>query len=122
MITLAKRDNIVGIAKLVTLAVTVMVLLAGCESYLSGTSRTVGELTDDTAIQARVKSKLISAWDVNGLFMNVEVKKGVVTLVGRIKSEEVRRRAVEIAESVKGVVRVEDRLRLRAKRGSGDRS
>ena len=99
-----------------------MLLLTGCESYKSGESRTVGELTDDTAIQARVKTMLIRAEDVNGLRMNVEVKKGVVSLHGRVASSAMRQRAVEIAESVKGVVFVEDRLELKPGKDSADGS
>ena len=103
-------------ARLLVVVLVGLALLSGCESYKSGKSRTVGEFTDDTAIQARVKSKLVRAEDVNGLRMNVEVKKGVVMLYGRVESENMRRRALEIAGSVKGVAVVEDRLRIRAKR------
>lgn len=99
-------------------AVLAIPLISGCQSYKDGQSRTVGELTDDTAIQFRVKTKLTGARDVKGLFMNVEVKKGVVTLYGRVDSEAMRQRAVDITKSVKGVVSVEDRLTIRGSPGS----
>ena len=63
-----------------------LLLISGCQSYKDGKSRTVGEFTDDTAIQVRVKSRLVRAPDVNGALMNIEVKKGVVTLKGRVNS------------------------------------
>ena len=99
---------------LLLLAVLGTALLSGCQSYRDGQSRTVGEFTDDTAIQTLVKSKLIRSREVNGLRMNVEVKKGVVTLYGRTESQAMRAKAVEIVKSVKGVVSVEDRLRVKA--------
>ena len=95
------------------LAVAGALLISGCQSYKTGESRTVGEITDDTAIQLRVKTKLIRDADVNGARMNVEVKKGVVTLLGRVDSQEMKAKALEIAGSVKGVTHVEDRLRIR---------
>ena len=103
------------ITNLLLVAVLGTGLATGCQSYKDGQSRTVGEFTDDAAIQTRVKSKLIRSSDVNGLRMNVEVKKGVVTLYGRTDSEAMRDKAVEIAKSVKGVTSVEDRLKVKTK-------
>ena len=93
-----------------------MLLIAGCQSYKDGKSRTVGEFTDDTAIQVRVKSKLVRDRDVNGALMNVDVKKGVVTLSGRVDSPDMKLKAVDITKSVKGVVSVDDRLRVKDKK------
>lgn len=85
---------------------------AGCQSYRDGQKRTVGELTDDSAIQVKVKTQLMAAKDVNGFRLNVEVKRGVVSLHGRVESEEMRLRALEITGAVKGVASVEDRLEV----------
>ena len=101
---------------LLVAAIAGALLISGCQSYKDGKSRTVGEFTDDTAIQVRVKSKLVRAQDVNGARMNVEVKKGVVTLLGRVESPAMKRKAGEIAKSVKGVTSVENRLRVKEKR------
>ena len=84
----------------------------GCQSYRDGKSRTVGELTDDSAIQLKVKTQLMAAKDVNGFRLNVEVKRGVVSLHGRVAGQEMRLRALEIAGSIKGVASVEDRLEV----------
>ena len=105
-----------GKTTLLMAAIAGTLLVSGCQSYKDGKSRTVGEFTDDTAIQVRVKSKLVRAPDVNGARMNIEVKKGVVTLLGRVDSPEMKARAVEIAQSIKGVTSVEDRLRVKEKK------
>lgn len=83
---------------------------AGCQSYQEGSSRTVGEFTDDVGIQARVKLALLNDPEISGLRINTEVKRGVVSLYGRVASRALKQRALELASGVKGVQRVEDRL------------
>lgn len=85
---------------------------AGCQSYREGESRTVGEFTDDVAIQSRVKLALLNDQDIKGLRINTEVKRGVVSLYGRVGSHELKQRALQLAVGVKGVKRVEDRLSI----------
>ena len=104
------------IARILLVGVAAIMVALGCQSYKDGQSRTVGEFTDDAAIQTRVKSKLVRAPEVHGWRMNVEVKKGVVTLYGRTDSPAMRNKAVEIAKSVKGVTSVVDRLRVEVKK------
>jgi len=87
-----------------------MGLAAGCQGYRDGSSRTVGEFTDDVGIQSRVKLALLNDSDIKGLVINTEVRKGVVTLHGRVNSHEQKERAIALAEGVKGVRRVDDRL------------
>lgn len=89
-----------------------LAFLAGCQSYRDGKSRTVGELTDDSAIQLKVKTQLMADKNVKGFRLNVEVKRGVVSLHGRVTSEPMRLRALEIAGAIKGVSSVEDRLEV----------
>lgn len=83
---------------------------AGCQSYREGSSRTVGEFTDDVGIQSRLKVALLNDPDIKGLRINTEVNRGVVALHGRVGSHELKQRALQIAAGVKGVRRVEDRL------------
>ncbi len=95
----------------IALAVAVAAGLAGCQSYLEDAeARTVGEFTDDATIQLIVKKRLIGAQDVRGMRINVEVNKGVVALIGRVRTEEERERALKIAASVPNVVKVVDQL------------
>ena len=105
----------VNFARLLLAGIAVMLIAGGCQSYKDGSSRTVGEFTDDSAIQTRIKLKLTRSREVRAFRVNVEVKKGVVTLLGRVKSEPMRQKAVEIVKSVKGVVSVDDRLTVKAK-------
>jgi len=92
------------------LIATAVLLLGGCASYTEGGRRTVGEFTDDTAIQTSVKMRLVRDRIIKGLKIDTEVNRGVVTLRGTVPTEEVRREAVGIAERVKGVKRVDDQL------------
>lgn len=86
-------------------------LLMSCASYQKdNAARTVGEVTDDIGIHTKIKARLVNDEIVRGLAINVEVNKGVVGLTGEVKSKEERRRAVEIAKSVKGVERVIEKL------------
>lgn len=87
-------------------------MLAACQSYRDGSSRTIGEFTDDMSVQAAVKTRLMNDKEINGLNINVEVVKGVVSLYGRIQTPTLRKKAVDIATRVRGVSRVEDRLTL----------
>ena len=86
-------------------------MLGGCQSYLEeSTSRTVGEFTDDTTIHLIVKRRLIAAEEVRGVHIDVEVNKGIVTLMGEVRTEEERKLALEIAAGVPNVARVVDQL------------
>ena len=87
-------------------------MLTACQSYLDGSSRTIGEVTDDSAILAGVKTALISDEEIKGLAINVEVSRSVVSLYGRIPSDSMRKKALALAGEVRGVRKVEDRLTL----------
>ena len=90
----------------------VAALAAGCQSYRDGETRTVGELTDDSAIQVKVKTLLVKDKLIDGWRLDVDVERGVVSLSGWVATEEMRRRALQMANSVKGVRSVEDQLQV----------
>ena len=90
----------------------IALILSGCQSYKDGSSRTPGQFTDDARIQAAVKTALFSDADISAMTINVEVNRNIVSLYGRVSSETLRGKAIEIAGRVRGVVRVEDRLTL----------
>jgi hyperosmotically inducible protein len=94
------------------LVTCVIALLSSCQSYREEGSRTIGEFTDDVAIQTKVKTALIRDDDIKGLRINVEVSKGVVTLYGPISSNNARRKAVKLVRDIRGVTEVQDRLTL----------
>ena len=89
-----------------------LAVLGGCQAYKDGSKRTIGEFTDDANIQTKVKTALMLDDEIKGFPMNVDVYKGVVSLYGRIPSEDARARALSIAANVRGVVGVQDRLTL----------
>jgi len=83
---------------------------SGCQSYRDGKTRTVGEFYDDVAVQGKVKTRLMNDPDIKSLRINTEVRRGVVTLYGRVASEELRQRAIRLSAGVRGVDKVNDRL------------
>jgi hyperosmotically inducible periplasmic protein len=93
---------------IIALALTV---LSGCAGYdRDSERRTLGQTTDDLAIQVIVKTRLFDEPDISGFAITTNVRRGVVTLYGRVTSVELRDRALEIAAGVRGVNRVVDRL------------
>ena len=81
--------------------------------------KTTGQVIDDSANQAEVKAKLMSedfmagGWDIN-----LETRKSVVQLGGFIDDATKAKKAVELAGTVEGVVKVDNQLHPK----SGDRS
>ena len=108
-----QRCSIPSLAFAIALTFPLAAPLGGCERYLEeSASRTVGELADDAAIDMIVKRRLIAAREIRGMRIKVEVNKGVVTLTGEVRSEEERKRALEIAAGVPNVTEVVDQLEV----------
>ncbi len=96
-----------------TVAAAVLVLVGGCNTYLDDAeNRTPGEVTDDLAIHAILKTRLLRDPEVGGMRINVEVDKGVVRLYGYVGSETERDRAETLAAQIRGVQWVENRLQV----------
>jgi len=87
-------------------------LLGGCQSYVDGSKRTPGEVTDDAQIKVSVKLKLLNDPEVQGTRIGVSVYRGVVTLSGRVPSEYARGRAHQITSDVRGVESTVDKLSI----------
>ena len=66
----------------------------------------------DDAISDDVRQRLASNADVRGAALDVTVKDGVVTIKGRVHTEKGRKKATEISKKVKGVVNVDNQLKL----------
>lgn len=64
----------------------------------------------DSTLTAEVKSKLISDDSIDGGDIDVDTEGAVVTLRGRVSTEEERSRALEIAREVDDVQSVQDEL------------
>ncbi len=77
-----------------------------------GCGRTVGETIDDSTIHTRVKTALLNDPEVGGLAINVDVFKGVVTLSGRVRSQQEEARATDVARRISGVQDVNSALQV----------
>ena len=106
-----RYTGVVRIASLIAL-VTGATLMGGCAGYHDDSARTIGEFTDDLGIQASVKTVLVRDDDINGLGINVEVSRSVVSLYGDVPSVAVRDKAIALAAGVRGVLKVEDHLTI----------
>jgi len=94
--------------------VTLMVVaLAACTST---TGKTAGENIDDMTITSEVKAKLAAEKISTLTRIGVETNRRTVYLTGTVDSEEMRSRAVEIAQNVKHVSSVVNNLTVQATR------
>jgi hyperosmotically inducible protein len=67
---------------------------------------------DDDRIYDAVRRRLADDADVKGAGFEVIVKKGAVTLQGRVHDEKAREKAARIVKKVRGVVSVDNKLKL----------
>lgn len=82
--------------------------ITGCAS--TGHERTAGEVIDDGAITAKVKSALLAEKDVNSFDIRVETFHGTVQLAGFVDSQWQIDKAVQVASAVSGVQHVTNNL------------
>lgn len=75
-------------------------------------ARSYGELVDDVSITAAVKSKLLWSKHADGLATEVTTERGRVTLKGAAGSDEAREFAGRQAASTRGVMGVDNQLRV----------
>jgi hyperosmotically inducible protein len=76
-------------------------LLAGCR-----TAEPARIKADDASITSKIKAKLAADGDINPFNVDVTTNQGVVTLQGRVKSEDAREKAERYARETDGVQRV----------------
>ena len=96
----------------------VLWILVACV-LVSGTAtlaqRSLGEVIDDTVITGKIKASFAADPQVSALAIDVDTANGVVTLTGVVNSEDERQRAIQLAQGIEGVRRVEAaNVRLRA--------
>ncbi|HEX6928956.1 MAG TPA: BON domain-containing protein [Gammaproteobacteria bacterium] len=85
--------------------------LAACAG--GGTEKSTGELIDDAAVTARVKTALIRDDSLDANDINVETYKGTVQLSGFVDDRSDIDEAEELASNVEGVRNVRNDLRYR---------
>lgn len=76
----------------------------------SGEKRGFGTWVDDATTTAAVKSRLIANGNTKGLQIDVDTRNDVVTLSGRVASDEVRQLAEKLALMAKDVHEVHNNL------------
>lgn len=82
-------------------------LLLGCAA--TPEQRSTGEVIDDTTITTKVKTSLLADPMVSGFAISVDTSRGVVGLTGIVNSAGERARAIQIAQEIGGVQRVDAR-------------
>ena len=91
---------------------TLLIALVVAVPLTAACGKTVGEALDDTTVTTRVKTAMLNDPAVGGLGIDVDTFKGVVTLSGRVRSENERTQAITIARRVNGVAEVKDALQV----------
>jgi hypothetical protein len=75
---------------------------------------TAGQVIDDAAITAKVKTALLAEKGVSGTDINVDTAQGTVTLSGRVSEASQIERAGQVAKEVEGVKTVLNKLTVGA--------
>jgi hyperosmotically inducible protein len=73
----------------------------------------IGVTVSDSALTAKIKSKMALDDHVEARDIDVDTSGTVVTLSGAVRSTDERDRALQLARDTEGVTKVVDRLRLR---------
>lgn len=80
---------------------------------LQTSSRSAGEVIDDSMITAKVKAALIADPTVKAHEVNVETREGVVQLSGFVDTMEAKNMAAEVAQRTAGVKEVRNELEVK---------
>ncbi len=89
--------------------------IVGVQNQLDVGSTGVKETFSDSAITAKIKTKLAEGHFGSLTDISVTTNNGVVTLSGSVPSEQARQRALDAARSSDGVMRVENDLTVAPK-------
>jgi hyperosmotically inducible protein len=100
-----------GLSKLLAI-VGAMVIISACTA--TRTQETAGEVIDDSAITAKVKTALIDDPVTKAGDINVETYRGVVQLGGFVDDSRQKEQATKVARGVSGVKEVRNDLRVSA--------
>lgn len=91
---------------------TIKVVVAAFSLIAAGTAaaETAGEYVDDSTLQARVKTELMSDDFAGGAGINLETRKGVVQLGGFVDDAAKAEQAEKVVAAVDGVAKVDNQL------------
>ena len=96
-----------------TAALAAAVLATGVGCAPTPTRQSTGEVIDDAALTARVKSALINEPGVKSTAINVETFRGTVSLSGFVDSPEMAQKAVAATQKVGGVRSVKNDMQVK---------
>lgn len=107
-----RRRRVVSALGIVLLAVVAggIGYLLGARADWRGAMHMASSAAEEAAITARIETAFVWSDEISAEAIDVATQGAVVRLRGSVPSEDVRRRAVEIAEETEGVERVEDQL------------
>jgi hyperosmotically inducible protein len=77
---------------------------------LSGTLLWAADNLTDDQIHDQVRLRLTADTTVQGGAIEVDVRQGVVTLKGRVRTEKAKDKATKVVKKVKGVKNVDNKL------------
>ena len=106
---LTKRYSVVLVSALAIL------LLFSQACAPTATRESPGEYFDDSAITAKVKTKLLGDPMISGFAVSVETFRGRVILSGFVNSQSQIDRAIALAREVPGVKEVQSSLVIKSK-------
>ncbi|MGH9648155.1 MAG: BON domain-containing protein [Bryobacteraceae bacterium] len=92
--------------------IALLLLVTPAMPVLVAQPKRVASVVSDDAISDNVRQRLASDADVRGAALDVTVKDGIVTIKGRVHTEKGRKKATELTKKVKGVVNVDNQLKL----------
>lgn len=95
------------------LAALVLVLFLLSCTAVSPRHDETDPVIDDATIQAKVKNELIDDPRIDAEGVDLEVRRGIVTLLGWVSSDNERKAVEDRAWAVSGVRDVDNRLQLR---------
>jgi len=75
--------------------------------------KTLGQSFDDKVLGTKIKARLIGEKDIRSLNIDVDVNRSVVTLTGVVENESQKERALKIARTTSGTVKVIDNLSVK---------
>lgn len=82
------------------------------ERRIAEIEKELGTHATDPVLFRMVQKELLDDDDLEDVAISARVERGVVTLSGVVDEEKLRERAVKLAESVPGVVSVQDRIQV----------
>jgi len=90
-----------------------IVMVAGFLACQTPAGRLAGDVVDDSTISTKVKAKLFEDDQLSGFAISVETFESDVTLTGAVDTPEQKDRATNLAQSLRGVGKVNNLLKVR---------